>query len=379
MGAWAVVCLLLAAPTAWGQSPGVAALPAAVRQFGATRPEQRAQLQRDLESHARILEAQSATLRIVAKLVGPTVVYVEADIAGDPRDALGRLPSEEVGSGVIVEIGDRFYVLTSRHVVRDAPPAAVHLSLADGRRLQPTRVLDDAETDVAVLPVEAPDLVASPIGDSDRMEIGDFVLAVGSPFGLRQTVTFGIISAKGRRDLQLDGAAEVRFQDFLQTDAQINAGNSGGPLVNLRGEVIGINNSIATKTGRNEGIGFAVPINMFMHVARQLIATGKVVRAFLGVNLNPRFGPAADAGLPRPVGAQVTGITPHSPAEAAGLLPGDVILEFNHAPIEDDGNLVNLVSMTDIGKRVPLLVFRDRRPVTLDVELGDRSKFEAKP
>ena len=271
---------------------------------GALRPEQRAELQRDLRRHAQVLEAQSAALKIVAKLVGPTVVYIEADVATEPKDALSHVHSEEVGSGVIVEVAGGLYVLTLRHVVHDAPPAAVQIYLADGRRLHPLKVLGDAESDVAVLPIDAPDLVASPIGDSDRMEIGDFVLAVGSPFGLRQSVTFGIISAKGRRDLRLEGAANVRLQDFLQTDAAINPGNSGGPLVDLRGEVIGINSSIASRSGRNEGIGFAIPINMFMHVGRQLIETGRVVRAFLGVNLNSTFGPAAaaEAGLPRPVG-----------------------------------------------------------------------------
>ena len=154
-----------------------------------------------------------------------------------------------------------------------------------------------------MLAVSAPDLTAAPVGDSDRMQIGDFVLAVGSPFGLSHSVTFGIISAKGRRKLALGDANTIRFQDFLQTDAAINPGNSGGPLVNLHGEVIGINTAIASDTGVNEGVGFSIPANMFMAVARQLIATGTVTRAFLGVNLDWKFGPAmaAELGLPRPV------------------------------------------------------------------------------
>jgi serine protease Do len=209
------------------------------------------------------------------------------------------------------------------------------------------------------------------------MDVGDFVLAVGSPFGLTNSVTFGIISAKGRRDLRLNDAA-VRFQDFLQTDAAINPGNSGGPLVNLHGEIIGINNAIASMSGRNEGIGFAIPINMFMIVGRQLIETGKVTRAFLGVNLNSKFGPAmaAELGLPRPIGAHITSITPNSPAVAANLQVGDVILEFNHTVVENDAHLVNLVSLTPVGKTVSLLIFRDRKPVTVTVEVSDRSKFE---
>jgi serine protease Do len=208
------------------------------------------------------------------------------------------------------------------------------------------------------------------------MEIGDFVLSVGSPYGLSNSVSFGIISAKGRRDLRL-GNATIPYQDFLQTDASINPGSSGGPLVNLRGEIIGVNSAIATKTGHDEGIGFAIPINLFMNVGNQLIETGKVARAFLGVKLNSRFGPAmaAELGLPRPIGAHVIGITPNSPAEAARLQVGDVILEFNHTAVEDDVHLVNLVSLTQIGKKVSLLVFRDRKPLTLTVEVNDRSKF----
>ena len=316
-------------------------------------------------------------MKTVAKLVGPAVVHIEADIPPEANYTRNRgRRVEEAGSGVIIKLNDKYYVLTNRHVVRNAAPEAVRINLADGRQIHPTKVLEDRDTDMAVLAVSAPDLIAAPLGNSDQMQIGDFVLAVGSPFGLSHSVTFGIISAKGRRDLTL-GEANVRYQDFLQTDAAINPGNSGGPLVNLRGEVIGINTAIASNSGGNEGIGFAIPVNMFMIVGRQLIETGAVARAFLGVNLNSKFGPAmaAELGLPRPIGAHVTGITPGSPAEAAKLQPGDVILEFNRTPIEDDAHLVVLVSLTEIGKNVPVLIFRDRRPMTIMVKVGDRSKF----
>lgn len=363
------------AATANAQSS--AALPAALERPSDVRPETRAELRRELDRHAAVLEEQSAVLKIVAKLIGPSVVHIEADIhATDAEDQRGSV-KEESASGVIIEWRDKFYVLTNRHVVHDAAPAAIRIRLADGRLIHPTRILTDYDTDAAILAVTAADLVAAPIGHSDRLEIGDFVLAVGSPFGLTNSVTFGIISAKGRRDLRLNEAV-VKFQDFLQTDAAINPGNSGGPLVNLHGEVIGINTAIASKTGHNEGIGFAIPIDMFMFVGQQLIETGKVTRAFLGVNLNARFGPAmaAELGLPRPMGAHVTSVMPRSPAVAADLQAGDVILEFNHTPVEDDEHLVNLVSMTPVGKTVPLLVFRDRKAFTVMVEVGDRSKFE---
>ncbi len=363
------------AATACAQSSP--AVPAALERPSETQPEQRAVLLHELERHAEVLEAQSAVVKIVAKLIGPAVVHIQADIAPDASLQYGRGKHlEEAGSGVIIERKGQRYVLTNRHVVRDAAPDAIRIILADGRLIHPTKVLQDADTDVAVLAISSTDLVAAPLGDSDRVGIGDFVLAIGSPFGLSHSVTFGIISAKGRRDLRL-GESVVKFQDFLQTDAAINPGNSGGPLVDLRGKVIGINTAIASNSGGNEGIGFAIPINMFMAVARQLIETGKVTRAFLGVNLNSKYGPAmaAEVGLPRPVGAQVTGVTPNSPADTAKLQIGDVILEFNHTPIENDAHLVNLVSMTEIGKSVPMVVFRDRKPIEVMVEVADRDKF----
>ncbi len=300
-----IVWLCLAAAVAQAQAPSPPTLPAAIERTG-LRPAERAELRRQLEQHAAVLDAQSAVLKIVAKLVGPAVVHIHTDLPPEagPPPGHGR-GIEEHGAGVIVESGNNYYVLTTRHVIRDAAPPAIHIDLVDGRRIHPQKVLADADADVAVLAVSAPDLTAAPLGDSDRMEVGDFVLAIGSPFGLRHSVTFGIISAKGRRDLRPLGGATIRFQDFLQTDAAINPGNSGGPLVNLHGEIIGINNSIASDSGRNEGIGFAIPSNMFMNAARQLIQTGKVTRGFLGVNLEAKFGPAmaAELGLPRPLGA----------------------------------------------------------------------------
>jgi serine protease Do len=211
------------------------------------------------------------------------------------------------------------------------------------------------------------------VGDSDRVETGDFALAFGSPFGLSHSVTFGIVSAKGRRDLQL-GDSGVRFQDFIQTDAAINPGNSGGPLVNLRGEIVGLNTAIASNSGRNEGIGFAIPSNMAMFVARQLIERGKVTRAFLGVNLNARFGAAkaVEIGLPGPMGAQITNVTKGSPADAAKLLVGDVILEYGGVRVEDDVHLINLVGVTEAGRKMPLLVYRDRKTFRVEVEAAER-------
>jgi serine protease Do len=367
----------------WGLGPrsalAQATIPASLERPGTMTAERRAELFAELRRHAEVLEAQSAVLKSVAKLVGPSVVHIEADTAERSGLQVGRpRVVEENASGVVIAWAGKNYVLTNRHVIRDAAARGVKINLADGRRIFPDRILEDAETDVAVLPVSAADLTPAPIGDSAKLEIGDFVLAVGSPFGLSQSVTYGIISAKGRRDLEL-GDSGVTFQDFLQTDAAINPGNSGGPLVNLRGEVVGINTAIASNSGGSEGIGFAIPINMFMNVARQLIDRGTVTRAFMGVNLNAKFGPAmaAELGLPRPMGALVTAVTPDSPAARADLRTGDVILEFDHVAVESDSHLVNMVSMTPVGRPVPVTVFRNRQALRLTIEVSDRRRYSS--
>ncbi len=374
------LALLLAVLLGAGSRPAVAqnAIQAALERQGPTSPNTRAQLYRELRNQADFLEKTSSVVKTVAKLIGPTVVHVRAEM---PQRATmqrvgGQQQVEEDGSGVIIEYRGKLYILTNRHVVSGARPESIHLTLADGRNIHPGKVWEDPETDVAVLSVAATDLVAASVGDSSKMEIGDLVLAVGSPFGLSHSVTFGIVSAKGRRDLNLPQSG-VRIQDFLQTDAAINPGNSGGPLVNLRGEVIGINTAIASNSGGSEGIGFAIPSNMFMIVARQLIDQGKVSRAFLGVQLDPKFSPevAAELGLSRPIGTRITQITPNSPAEAARLQKNDVILQFDGVVVEGDAHLINLVSLTEIGKRVSLVIFRDRATMTLEIPVDDHSKF----
>jgi serine protease Do len=345
-------------------------------QHPVTSPGERAALQRVLEQNAPVLEAQANVVKAVAKLLGPTVVHIEADV---PRRGLMYAKErqvEESGSGVIIERNGRYYVITNWHVFRSAPLDGIRIGLADHRVLHPQRILLDEETDVGVLPIDAPDLIAAPLGDSDRMEIGDFVLAVGSPFGLSHSVTFGIISARGRHDLELSDAT-VRFQDFLQTDAAINPGNSGGPLCNLRGQVIGINTAIASNSGGNEGIGFSIPIKLFMAVARQLIDTGKVTRAFLGVTLDGKFGPAmaTELGMAHVAGTRVTSVAAGGPAEAAGIRAGDVILKLDGTSIDDDAHLVNLVGLIEAGKKVSLEIYRDGKTIILTPVVADRSKF----
>jgi len=336
--------------------------------------------QKEFDELAREVEAVERVfgiLKKVVKLAKPTVVHIEASKSRQLNLGFGQRGVEEAGSGVVIRYQDDFYVLTNRHVIKNSDREEIKIKLADGRELRPLRIWSDRESDVAVMKIKTKNLVAARIGDSGKLEIGDFVIAVGSPFGLSHSVTYGIISAKGRRDLEL-GEERVRFQDFLQTDAAINPGNSGGPLMNLRGELVGINTAIASSSGGSEGIGFTIPVNMAMTIARQLIEDGKVTRAFLGVNLDSKFGPAVAArlGLSRPRGARITGITPDSPAQAAKLQVDDVILRFGSIDVEDDNHLVNLVGLTRVGKEVSLLVLRDRKPLQLDVVVGNRSKFE---
>ena len=333
----------------------------------ASRESQFAALAHDVAG----LEKQSNVLKQVVKLVSPTVVHIEAEKTDQASLKYGRRSQiEEAGSGFIIAMSGHQYVITNRHVIKQAALRDIRIRLADGRQLNPLKVWTDPDTDIAVMSVSAPSLVVSRLGNSDETEIGDFVLAVGSPFGLSHSVTYGIISAKGRRDLELGD--EVHFQDFMQTDAAINPGNSGGPLLNLRGEVIGMNTAIASSSGGNEGIGFTIPINMVKIVARQLVERGAVIRAYLGVVLDGHFGPAkaTSIGLRRPRGARITQIKPGSPAEAARLQIDDIVLQFGGIRVDDDSHLINLVGMTEPGKEVPVVIFRDRKTLTIPVKVA---------
>jgi serine protease Do len=336
----------------------------------------RDQLFAELAADVEELERRGNLLKRVVKLVTPSIVHIEAKRDADIRSPRGE--SEEAGSGVIIESHGKSFVLTNRHVIRYSTLSGIHIRLADSRVLHPQRVWTDPLTDIAVMAIAADDLVPARVGDSSKLEIGDFVLAVGSPFGLSHSVTYGIISAKGRRDLHL-GDDGVQHQDFLQTDAAINPGNSGGPLINLRGELVGINTAIASTSGANEGIGFAIPINIVRVVADQLVEHGEVVRAYLGVRLDSSFGPdaAARIGLARPQGARVSGITRNSPAEQARILVGDVILEFDGTRIEDDVHLINLVSLTPVNKEVQVRLFRDGRSVNVRLRVANRAQMPA--
>lgn len=315
------------------------------------------------------------TFELVAKAVSPSVVHIVAQKI-NRRDSLRQSHEEETGSGVIVrsDRSDGLYVLTNYHVVAGAAPARIQIRLHDGRTVVPEKVWSDWEADIAVLKLSQGDLPAARLGNSDEMTVGSWVLALGSPFGLMQSVSQGIISARGRH---VDELEDIRNQDFLQTDAAINPGNSGGPLVNMKGELVGINNSIASNGGGNEGVGFTIPINLARWIMNELIARGKVSRGQLGVELHTpyRQKDATTLGLDRPRGAWVEKVHPNTPAALGGLQDGDVILRFGNVEITDLNHLINTVSMSPIGEAADVTIWRGAREMQLKITVGERESI----
>lgn len=283
----------------------------------------------------------------------------------------GMQPPEQsgIGSGVIVR--EDGYILTNNHVVEGADELVVQLS--DGREFEAEIVGTDPETDLAVLKIEAENLQAAPLGDSDATQVGDWVLAIGSPFELEQTVTAGIISAKNRVQGIVGGGGG--FEDFLQTDAAINPGNSGGPLVNLRGEVIGINTAILSRSGGYNGIGFAIPSGLAGPVMESIIESGSVRRGFLGAQLSEIPDELADElDLNARSGAYIRDVLPGQPAAKGGLQAGDIVQSINGRPIRNWSQFRNLIAAQGPGARVKMQVLRDGDMVDLEITLGERTE-----
>lgn len=349
-------------------------------------------------------EQLSSAFRVAAKAVRPSVVRINAmvktQIARRGRSSGSDMlppgfpfffdeelfrqfeqPSEDeedsraepemqtagVGSGVIVSADG--YILTNNHVVQDADEIDVQLS--DGRRFVGKVVGTDDPTDVAVVKIDAQNLVAARLGDSSRMDVGDWVIAVGSPFELDQTVTAGIISATNRSVDILD------YEDFLQTDAAINPGNSGGPLVNLRGEVIGINTAINSRTGSNAGVGFAIPSNMARLIMDRIIKTGRVVRGFIGASLSELTIEAArEAKLPNQyrTGVVIERVMEGGPAAKAGLQAGDIIVRLNGKPLLNGNALRNQVALTPVGSVINMTAFRNGQELAIAVRVEEQTE-----
>jgi serine protease Do/serine protease DegQ len=273
---------------------------------------------------------------------------------------------QSAGSGVIVDAKNG-YIITNAHVVENATDITVQL--LDNRSLKAKVVGADPGSDVAVLKVQAGNLIDLPIADSDRAEVGDFVVAIGNPFGLGHTVTSGIVSALGRSGINPEG-----YEDFIQTDASINPGNSGGALVNLNGELVGINSAILSRTGGNIGIGFAIPSNMMKIVMNQLIKHGTVKRGVLGVNIQTLAPEIAQSmGLPETTqGALVSQVVDGSAAEKAGVKAGDVVTAVNGRPVKDAGSLRNAIGLLAIGEKVDLSLIRDGKPRRVTAIVSER-------
>ncbi|MGC9455116.1 MAG: Do family serine endopeptidase [Phycisphaerae bacterium] len=311
-------------------------------------------------------------VRVIKRVEGSAVPFMDEDLLrrffGDdvpfeiPQPRQREYLQRGLGSGVIVDAA-KGYVLTNSHVVRNADE--VEIVLYDQRSFEAQWVRTDPKTDLAVLKIDADDLIDAPLGDSDEMAVGDWVLAIGSPHRLPQTVTAGIISAKGR------STNPELYQNFLQTDAAINPGNSGGPLVNMAGEVIGINTAIVSQTGVNEGIGLAIPSNMARRIMDQLIETGEVVRGFLGVYLQDVSQELAESfGFPTHEGALVTEIMEDSPAEEADFREQDFIMAVDGEPVKSVNELRNRVAALRPGQTVPFTVYRNGETIELEVTIG---------
>ena len=328
----------------------------------------------------------------IAKSVKPAVVNIAATRTGkagegpqgspfdDPffrrffgdefkRDMPKERKENGQGSGVIVDPSG--LIITNNHVVNKADDIRVVLS--DKREFKAKLIGTDSKTDIAVIKIEATGLSPIAWADSDQLEVGEFVLAVGSPFGLTQTVTMGIVSAVGRASM---GIAE--YEDFIQTDAAINPGNSGGALVNVRGELVGINTAIFSQSGGNMGIGFAVPSNLAHSIMDQLVRTGKVVRGWLGVSiqeLSPEL--ARQFGMTETKGVLVSDVMEDSPAKKAGFERADVIVEFDGKPMNSPTHLRNAVAQTPLGKNISIKLIRDKKLKTLDVTIVEQPKSMA--
>lgn len=317
------------------------------------------------------------TLAPLVEKVIPTVVNVQVkakvsmaeEQQADPfrffSNPRGQQPRERTsgGSGIIID-AKKGYILTNHHVIADA--VDIQITLHDRRQLTAKMVGSDEGTDIALLQVEAKDLDALPIGDSNELRVGDYVFAVGSPFGLQKTVTSGIVSALSR-----SGGGIEEYEDFIQTDAAINPGNSGGPLVNLKGELIGVNTAILGPAGGNVGVGFAVPTSMVKGVIAQLQEFGEVRRGRIGVaisDITPEV--AANLGIDRTEGALIGRVEKGTPADTAGVRAGDVAIELDGRPLRGSQDLRNRIGMLTVGTSVDLTVLRDGQKRNFKISIG---------
>lgn len=366
----------------------IAGLQAAPSKSGASDSEPRVEFKRDTQPVNRG-QLEPASFSSVVKRVSPSVVKITTETKARRVSASGgefpgsdnplfrqffgprmpeiqQRPQNGLGSGVVISSDG--YIVTNNHVVQGADSLLVTFS--DGRELNAKVVGRDPQTDIAVIKVDATDLPAVTFADSTKIEVGDRVLALGNPFGIGETVTTGIVSAKGRRPgLGLD------YEDFIQTDAAINPGNSGGALVDVEGRLIGINTAILSRSGGFQGVGLAVPANLVSHVTNGLVKSGKVVRGYLGVraqDITPAL--AESLNLPNRTGALVADVEPETPAAKAGVQSGDVVIAVNGEPVQDASRLTLTVGSIAPGTKVKLEVLRDGKNKELNLVTAERPK-----
>ncbi|TXK98840.1 serine endoprotease DegQ [Methylococcaceae bacterium HT1] len=298
-----------------------------------------------------------------------TVAVEQHPMMNDPffRRFAPQMPKERltqgIGSGVIVN-AKKGYIITNKHVIANAD--TIFITLQNKQKLKAKLIGTDAETDIAVLQVEAGDLTSIPLGDSDKLQVGDFAVAIGNPFGLSHTVTSGMVSALGRTDLGIEG-----YENFIQTDASINPGNSGGALIDLRGRLIGINSAILAPSGGNIGIGFAIPINMAKKIMDQLLEHGEIKRGLLGVQIQDLSSDLADAmDLKGIHGALISRVSPKSTAKKAGIKAGDVIVAVNGKKITGASSLRTNIGLKRVGEKVSIDLYRDKQRKTVTAKIG---------
>jgi len=350
------------------------------------------------DSGIESLRASSKAFSSVAKRASPSVVFIQVegrgredavsgargmtdwpfnddlfsrffgdDYPGMQRRAKPGKPRREVsqGSGFAFAANkESTFLLTNSHVVENA--GRIRVKLHDGREFDARLKATDPKSDIAVLEIGVTDLPTLKLADSSRLEVGEWVVALGNPFGLSHTLTAGVVSATGRTSLGIND-----YEDFIQTDAAINPGNSGGPLLNLEGEVVGMNTAIFSRSGGHIGVGFAIPSNLVRVIADQILASGSVVRGYIGLAVQPLDADLVQAlHLNSHRGVLVNQVNPNSPAERAGIQPGDVLVSFNGTPLSDGGHYRNQAALAKPGSRVKLGVLRDGRALTLPVEVG---------
>lgn len=328
---------------------------------------------------------QVPSLAPMLEKVRPAVVNVLASgKTGNPKEALldpqdakegeqgpkpKTKPFESIGSGVIVDANNG-YILTNSHLIHQA--TSITVTLHDGRHFKAKLIGSDPASDIAVLQINPVKLTALPLGDSNDLRVGDFVVAIGNPYGLNETVTSGIVSALERSDLGIEG-----YEDFIQTDASINPGNSGGALVNLNGELVGINTAILAPNGGNIGIGFAIPTNMAKSLMDQLVQYGKLGRGIVGVmiqSLSPELANALD--VPGATGAVVTNVSPMSPADKAGIKSGDIIQQINNKTITKAGQVRNTIGLMRAGTEVQLKILRHGKSLFVKLKSADPENYK---